>query len=295
MTIESSRNSDKISEAYRKDNVPKIYASNTSKYDLEAIWDIANDFSGYSYPITDSWDHDTLLEMKRIAETCGCSLEDAAQIMIDELGFEPEDVDIEKLSGGQDVDEILSACGSKKVESSYDMIPEYDAENYAGGYTEWELVDVKSVKDYDGFWTDYTMWHNPITDYWVCIFGDRDIYYPENADYDWECESEQECREWFDNYVGPGDEDDEDIYMSTDIDDADEDIESGCGSKKTISASSSTYDDLDILLGELGRNISKIRKNVWDDRIPEEAVDDLVGTIHRTNKIVRNFCSKYNI
>ena len=64
--------------------------------------------------------------------------------------------------------------------------------------SEWE----KSVMDSDGFWTDYTMWHNLADDTWACFFGDSDIYTPENSDPDAEFDTQEECQEWFDDYRG---------------------------------------------------------------------------------------------
>lgn len=93
---------------------------------------------------------------------------------------------------------------------------EWDPEDHADGYTEWEEVKSKPVLDYDGFYTDYTMWYNQFEDKYVFTFGDKDIYYPENADWDWECENRSEADEWFDDYVGPGEEN-EDIYSSSKI------------------------------------------------------------------------------
>lgn len=105
--------------------------------------------------------------------------------------------DIKKVAAIEDDPDTLKAyIDSKAIEEDVD----WDAEDYAGGYTEWEMVERKSVQDYDGFWTDYALWHNDITDRWVCIFGDTDIYYPENAEYDAEFETEEEAREWFEDY-----------------------------------------------------------------------------------------------
>lgn len=82
-----------------------------------------------------------------------------------------------------------------------------DPEDYEGGYTEWKIVDSKQVRDFDDFLTDYTLWYNPFTEEYVCTFGDSDIYYPENADYDaGPFELEEEAREWFDSYTGFEDE-----------------------------------------------------------------------------------------
>lgn len=73
----------------------------------------------------------------------------------------------------------------------------------------WEEKASKSVPDSDGFMTDYTMYRNINTGEYVFVFGDKDIYRPEDGYFDWECETEQEATEWFDNYNGFDDFDDE--------------------------------------------------------------------------------------
>ena len=67
---------------------------------------------------------------------------------------------------------------------------------------EWEEITSKSVQDSDGFLTDYTMYQNLEDGTYIFIFGDKDLYTPENSDPDWECESEEEAYEWFNDYVG---------------------------------------------------------------------------------------------
>ena len=74
---------------------------------------------------------------------------------------------------------------------------------------EWEVMDHKSVKDSDGFITDYTWYKNSNTGEHVFVFGDSDLYGPEDGWYDWECDSDEEAEEWFDNYKGPGDDEDD--------------------------------------------------------------------------------------
>lgn len=239
-----------------------------ANYNKDLVWDVANDFTGQTSPITDSWNHDTLLEMKKIADACNCSLEEAAQIMIDELGFEPEDVDIARLSDGEDVDSILSACSVKSSEDEF--YDEYDDES------EWEEVTSKMVRDFDGFMTEYTMYVNPEGRY-IFMFGDRDLYRPDDTFADWECDSEEEAYEWFDNYVGPGDEDDEDIYSSKELT-TNVSITAGTNNDRLL-------DDLDILLGELGRNISDIRKNI--DKLTPQGLDSIYEEAYKMNRKLR--------
>lgn len=95
---------------------------------------------------------------------------------------------------------------TQPVKASYDDFDEND-----GRY---ERVDTKQVVDYDGFVTDYTMWHDLSDDTYFFIFGDRDIYGPED-ERDYETDSYDAAREWFALYEGPGAEDD-DIYSCDD-------------------------------------------------------------------------------
>lgn len=71
----------------------------------------------------------------------------------------------------------------------------------------------KSVRDSDGFWTDYTAWID-LDDVGrvIFIFGDNELYDPSNESPDWECDTGENAQEWFDNYEGFDDEDDEDYY-----------------------------------------------------------------------------------
>lgn len=99
--------------------------------------------------------------------------------------------------------------------------------------TQYIEVDSKQVKDSGGWLTDYTMYMRIETtrDNWlaflqsddvqhgnidipedwitgyVFVFGDSDIYGPEDEDFDWECDTEEEAYEWFSNYSGFDDED----------------------------------------------------------------------------------------
>lgn len=65
----------------------------------------------------------------------------------------------------------------------------------------------KSVPDFDGFMTDYTMYLNTDTGEYVFVFGDKEAYGPENSSFDWECETEERAWEWFNNYRGFDDDD----------------------------------------------------------------------------------------
>ena len=73
---------------------------------------------------------------------------------------------------------------------------EYD---YSNG---WKKVDSKEVRDSDGFMTEYTWYTNDAEDTHIFIFGDSDIYGPDDSYADAEFETYEEAKEWFDNYYG---------------------------------------------------------------------------------------------
>ena len=78
---------------------------------------------------------------------------------------------------------------------------------------DWKLIDTKQVYDADGFLTDYSWYENSDGTH-VMVFGDSDIYTPDDMYFDMTFDSEEAAREWFDNYKGIMDEDyhDDDVF-----------------------------------------------------------------------------------
>ena len=63
----------------------------------------------------------------------------------------------------------------------------------------WELVDRKEIQDFDGFWTEYSLYCDG--DRFVAVFGDSELYGPEDeANWDFETEDVFEAHEWFNSY-----------------------------------------------------------------------------------------------
>lgn len=83
-----------------------------------------------------------------------------------------------------------------------------------GSEGEYEYIKSKDVNDYDGWRTEYTMYYDLINDRYVFVFGDSDLYDPNDGyeEFDWECDSEAEANEWFDNYSGYDDLDESMSY-----------------------------------------------------------------------------------
>lgn len=101
-----------------------------------------------------------------------------------------EDVEYEYWTSGEEVEENLNEAYPDTLGHRY------------------YRMDIKHVKDSDGFLTDYTWWYDAATDQHIFIFGDSEVYTPEDSSPDWETDSEDTAQEWWDNYVGPYEDDD---------------------------------------------------------------------------------------
>jgi len=75
---------------------------------------------------------------------------------------------------------------------------------------QFELISRKSVQDSDGFYTDYCLYYDSVNDRYVTVFGDSDIYTPEDGYFDAEFDTESEATEWFNSYTGFEDDEDYD-------------------------------------------------------------------------------------
>lgn len=102
--------------------------------------------------------------------------------------------------------EINSATNTSGIAAKPDF-ETVTSSNYHSDVT-YDLVDRKNVEDSDGFLTQYS-WYKTSDGNNVFVFGDPDIYLPEDEDFDWETEDDDAAREWFDNYEGFADDDDE--------------------------------------------------------------------------------------
>lgn len=115
------------------------------------------------------------------------------------------EVPVEDLSGiiDEDMDYILGAINDEIEESD-------DAELVEDG--RYKFLDSKLVIDVDGLATDYTMYYDTEENRYVFVFGDIDLYSPYDEYFDFECETEEEARDWFELYQGPGEDYDDDPY-----------------------------------------------------------------------------------
>ncbi len=94
--------------------------------------------------------------------------------------------------------------------TDWDDVDEITLADDDGRYT---LLKKKSVLDYDGFYTDYALYvDNLKPDRYVTIFGDTDIYTPDNTEPDATFDSLDTATEWFNSYKGFEDDDFEEDF-----------------------------------------------------------------------------------
>lgn len=112
-------------------------------------------------------------------------------------------------------EELLSDKLLKMLGDDTKSAKEYYDEETSG----WQMVETKEVEDSDGFMTEYT-WYTDNKTKHIFMFGDRDLYSPDEEYADWSIEidernpdaSFQQAQDWFDNYHGFGSEDYTDEY-----------------------------------------------------------------------------------
>ncbi len=98
--------------------------------------------------------------------------------------------------------DIFHGFGLDKIHDSLTENFDYKDNDSA----KWRLVKTKSVMDSDGFMTEYS-WYTDGEKH-IFMFGDSDIYEPDEDYADWVAESEKEAEDWFENYKGFDDEED---------------------------------------------------------------------------------------
>lgn len=126
-------------------------------------------------------------DKKEVKEDCE---EDITKSVFEDLDDEDPEIEIE------DNFDSESYINSKMSEL------DTDEERYT-------LIKSKSVEDADGFYTDYTMYKDNVTGNFVFIFGDNEVYTPENESPDYVAKTAKEAYDWFDNYEGFAEEMDE--------------------------------------------------------------------------------------
>lgn len=121
---------------------------------------------------------------------------------------DPDDFYDESFSKG-----MFEELDSEDPDRSYSTYHDYDVMEGIGSYDpeeeRYEYITSKSVQDADGFYTDYTLYKDTQENKYITIFGDNDIYDPETTEADAEFETKEEALEWFNNYKGFEEEEEE--------------------------------------------------------------------------------------
>ncbi len=92
--------------------------------------------------------------------------------------------------------DIFHSYGLDKIHDSFTESYDYKDNDVE----QWKLIKQKDVQDSDGFLTQYSWYTNGVKH--IFMFGDSDLYDPDEDYADWSTESEQEAEEWFDSYTG---------------------------------------------------------------------------------------------
>lgn len=82
---------------------------------------------------------------------------------------------------------------------------------------EFEYIKSKVVNDTDGFLDDYTMYKRLSDGKYIMIFGDKEMYAPENTEPDVEFDTQREADEWFNSYGEDESIDPEDLGLIDNI------------------------------------------------------------------------------
>lgn len=150
-----------------------------------------------------------------------------------------------------------------------------DDEWYGDGETTYEYIASKSVPDSDGFYTDYTWYRNVDTGENVFVFGDTDIYKPEDGDFDHECESQEEAQEWFDSYNGFDEMDESFVEIESDPTFVDRYTHTLIGDTNAALEADSKFDSW-----------------TWDNDDNEITLTTIKGKDSRTHKIPKNHLTR---
>ena len=242
--------SESIEEGYKVDDLKAYYNSSTSLQD--------------EYPNFFAW-YDYMVKSGKITNE-------------DVNTFDEYDDDFDYdmihtgLYGGDTM--YCRVCGTKKQsDEGYPYCPtcnaSFDEED------QYELIKSKRVMDLNGEDTDYTMYMNINTGEYVFVFGDKNVYTPEDGHFDWECETKEEAEEWFDNYNGFDDSDDDLDWFNESLDEDDVIHKKSDGSYLIRSSSGdgyTAYNRSDVCIGHISGDDDEEAKKKFDTNRFDESI-----------------------
>lgn len=145
------------------------------------------------------------------------------QVLEDKEECDCDDVDFEEEYMTKSIYEDLDSEDPEIIFTQYEdpsktyLNESYDNNSKFLDADRFELIDKKSIYDADGFTTDYCLYYDSLNEIWITIFGDSDVYTPENTEPDVEFDSEEEAMNWFNSYNGLEDEEDFDECLHSEI------------------------------------------------------------------------------
>ena len=153
---------------------------------------LSGDITGYDDNFTDEFYDDDVCE-------CECEEEEEDPYFLKGTfeGIDDEDPTVRTTKYERPSNKYLKE-GFDGWDGNSDELPDEDR---------YQLLKKKTVYDADGFTTDYTMYFDSVAEEYVMIFGDSDLYTPENSEADVTFDDKEEAYEWFNSYEGFTDED----------------------------------------------------------------------------------------
>ena len=126
------------------------------------------------------------------------------------VGYEEDPFLLQYTFDGIDSDDPDIAVTEYDYRSPYDFDEDWDEEEQDTERDDrYERLERKSVYDSDGFTTDYVLYYDSYEDKYFTMFGDEDVYAPDIDYADADFDTYEQAKEWFDNYEGFTDEDEE--------------------------------------------------------------------------------------
>lgn len=177
-------NADSCTSVKAAKNVDMQDYNEVERYIHTLIGDLDSALSeeGFNNTVFDTDDHNLYVTVYDTSEQY--------DVPFDDLTFDWDSIE-------KDVKYILDAIKGE-VDTDFDDLYESD---------KWIELESKSVTDSDGFVTEYTLYKRLGEEYYICMFGDREVYTP-SADYaDAEFDDYDQAKSWFDNYTGFDDAD----------------------------------------------------------------------------------------
>lgn len=127
-------------------------------------------------------------------------------------GYEEDPFLLQYTFDGIDSDDPEIKVTEYEYNSPYDFDEDWDSDDYdddEDSLDRYERIEGKTVYDSDGFTTDYTLYYDTYEEKYFTMFGDEDFYEPSLEYADAEFDTYDEAKEWFNNYEGFTDEDDD--------------------------------------------------------------------------------------